>query len=451
LTIPGVSSLDATAGTSSAEPESQPDCPRCKDVGFLRADVPVGSPEFGSIIPCDCRAEEIQQARRQRLVSLSNLGPLRRLTFDQLAPDGRQREPGSQHRFRMALQEAHRFADQPEGWLVLVGPPGCGKTHLAAAVCNQRIAAGHPAIFCVVPDLLDHLRTTFNPASQVSYDELFESIKSTELLVLDDLGTQSSTPWAQEKLFQLLNHRYNGRLPTIITSSVRTEELDERLRARLEDPLLASVLEVAAWEAPLLEQVGGMDLEQLRAMTFESFSPHAADEGSSRSLRKALRLASTFASEPKGWLILIGSPGCGKTHLAAAICNKLQAAGEAVCFVTVPDLLDHLRAAYSPDSRVRYDRVFEAVKSAPVLILDDLGAHSSTSWAQEKLFQLFNYRYLARLPTVITTNLHLDDHDGRLRSRMLDEALCVACLMDAPAYRLAPTGRSPRSSRPRRG
>ncbi|MBV9358548.1 MAG: ATP-binding protein, partial [Chloroflexi bacterium] len=55
-----------------------------------------------------------------------------------------------------------------------------------------------------------------------------------------------------------------------------------------------------------------------------------------------------------------------------------------------------------------YDRGFDAVRNAPVLILDDYGAHSSTPWAEEKLFQLLNYRFNDRLPTVITTNLPLD-------------------------------------------
>ena len=65
-------------------------------------------------------------------------------------------------------------------------------------------------MFVVVPDLLDHLRATFSPTSTVSYDRRFEEIRTTPLLVLDDLGTQAMTPWAREKLYQLFNHRYNA-------------------------------------------------------------------------------------------------------------------------------------------------------------------------------------------------------------------------------------------------
>ncbi|OQY33951.1 MAG: hypothetical protein B6243_05985 [Anaerolineaceae bacterium 4572_5.2] len=90
------------------------------------------------------------------------------------------------------------------------------------------------AIFVVVPDLLDHLRATFSPVAQTSYDKRFEEIRNAPLLVLDDLGTQSATPWAQEKLYQLFNHRYNARLPTIITMADMTD-LDPRLKSRLMD------------------------------------------------------------------------------------------------------------------------------------------------------------------------------------------------------------------------
>ena len=87
----------------------------------------------------------------------------------------------------------------------------------------------------VVPDLLDHLRATFGPNSEANYDDLFDEIRNTSVLVLDDLGVQGVTPWAQEKMFQILNHRYNSQLPTVLTTNQRMEDLDQRLRSRLQD------------------------------------------------------------------------------------------------------------------------------------------------------------------------------------------------------------------------
>ena len=131
------------------------------------------------------------------------------------------------------------FAEDPAGWLVFSGTYGCGKTHLAAAIANHQTAKGGPTpMFIVVPDLLDHLRATFSPTSGSTLDRVFEQVRTAPLLVLDDLGTESATPWAREKLFQLFNHRYTGRLPTVITTTHNLESLDKsepRLASRMKD------------------------------------------------------------------------------------------------------------------------------------------------------------------------------------------------------------------------
>jgi DNA replication protein DnaC len=110
-------------------------------------------------------------------------------------------------------------------------------------------------------------------------------------------------------------------------------------------------------------------------------------------------------------------------------------AGEPVLFVMVPDLLDHLRATFNPASGLRLDKRFDEVKTASLLVLDDLGTESATAWAREKLYQLFNYRYNARLPTVITTATPIDEIDPRLATRMLDGSRCTFFVLEAPSYR----------------
>jgi DNA replication protein DnaC len=156
--------------------------------------------------------------------------------------------------------------------------------------------------------------------------------------------------------------------------------------------------------------------------------------------------------------VLQGLVGCGKTHLAAAIKNERDEHGLQTLFKTAPDLLDYLRATYAPDSNVTYDRGFDAIRNAEVVILDDYGAHSSTPWAEEKLFQLLNYRFNARLPTVITTNQPLDrtsvasgapSQELRILSRLLDPDLCTVCRIDAAPYKRPQLAPRPRTSRPR--
>jgi DNA replication protein DnaC len=366
----------------------------------------------------------------------SQLGPLQSITFDEIA--GRPQAKPPSDRYRRAEQRARAYADEPRGWLVLTGPAGSGKTNLAAAIANASIERGQHTLFCVVPDLLDHLRATFLPTSDVAYDELFESVRAVPLLILDDLGAQSGTPWADEKLFQILNHRSNSGLPTVITTNVRLDDLDERMRARVTNPHLVEVCQVDEWARSGAAKFGLLPA-RLREMTFRSFDVRGAtgEPEHVENLRGALRLAQQLSDQPNQWVVFIGVHGCGKTHLAAAIANQQAEQGLPFCFVTVPDLLDHLRSTFAPDSSVRYDQSFEDVRNAPLLILDDLGAQSSTPWAQEKLFQILNHRYNESLPTVITSNLILEEHEPRLASRMLDHRICTVFAITAPPFRLA--------------
>jgi len=205
--------------------------------------VDLDDPRFGQTVPCGCKAKEIEEKKMRGLLERSNLQALQDKTFATFRPQ-------EEHQQR-ALDRAREFAERPEGWLVLLGSFGTGKTHLAAAIGNRCLELGQPAIFIVVPDLLDHLRSTFSPSSETTFDDLFESVRGAPLLLLDDLGTQTTTPWATEKLFQILNHRYMMKLPTVITTNVPLGELGDRLASRMSDPELSICVSLAGpdWRA----------------------------------------------------------------------------------------------------------------------------------------------------------------------------------------------------------
>ncbi len=205
-------------------------CPLCKGAGYVRVEVPVGHPNFGRLFPCECRTRDIEERNRRELLRLSNLDAFADKTFETFDPS----VPG----VREAYQRALEFAENPTGWLLLLGSCGVGKTHLAAGIAHRALSNNLTTFFTVVPDLLDHLRATFSPTSDLSYDELFDKVRTVPLLVLDDLGTENSTPWAVEKLYQLINHRYNYRIPTVITTNQDLDRMDRRIVSRLLDSQL---------------------------------------------------------------------------------------------------------------------------------------------------------------------------------------------------------------------
>jgi DNA replication protein DnaC len=420
----------------------RPDCPHCGGMGFVVPDVVPSHPYFGRAILCSCREAEEEMLRAGRLLKMSQLGALHHCTFDTFFPEGIGLTPAKQRNLRQAYDRAFAYAKEPSGWLVFKGGYGSGKTHLAAAIANQCISDSLPVVFVNTPDLLDHLRATFSPTSATGFDERFEQMRNAPLLVLDDLGSQANSEWGQEKLYQIFNHRYNAQLPTVITTNEELEAIEIRIRSRMVDPSLVQIITLLA---PDFRRAGvDQDQSDLSSLnhhgdkTFSAFSTREDElpANQAKNLERAVDTAKAFAHQPSDWLVFNSiAYGNGKTHLAAAIANHVSNLGEPVLFVVVPDLLDHLRAAFNPSSGTRYDKRFDEVRTASLLVLDDLGTESATPWAREKLYQIFNYRYNARLATVITSATPIDKIDPRLRSRMLDGSRCTFFVLEAPSYR----------------
>ncbi len=383
----------------------------------------------------------MSQQVREHLYSLSHLDELKDLTFESFHPRGQiglgEKQANS---LEMAFNQANHYARNLNGWLLLQGGYGCGKTHLAAAIANFAVEMGVPTLFLTVPDLLDMLRFSYD-SQDTTFENRFNEIRNASLLILDDFGTQNATGWAQEKLFQIINYRYLNKLPLVITTNLSLDDVEARFRSRLSDRELVTDVRINApdYRRPL-DDTGHSELSSLALMgnkTFGSFEDRT-NEGlppdGLKSLQKVLKAAHNYAERPKGWLVFIGGYGSGKTHLAAAIANYRARLGDPPLFIMVPDLLDHLRATFSPNSNVAFDRRFDEIRTAPLLVLDDLGTQSMTPWVKEKLYQLFNYRYNAELPTVITTSDSLDEMDPRIRSRLLDGKLVSIYAMTLPGY-----------------
>ncbi|MYE54585.1 MAG: AAA family ATPase [Chloroflexi bacterium] len=227
--------IKAQRESEGAEPAHRPDteapsrsqtpaCSACNDRGWLTPSVPVGHPEFGKTQPCTCQQQRLEDDKLRRLRLYSNLGHMERFTFEFI--DEERVDPDNANLFRVALDAALAYAQTPSGWLIFDGPPGSGKTHLAASIANQLITYGLPVLFVSASDLLDELRSGYAPNNPMPFSEIYQRVSEADMLVLDALGSHSTTPWAQEKLHQLINHRFNATLPTVVTLSCPLEDLD---------------------------------------------------------------------------------------------------------------------------------------------------------------------------------------------------------------------------------
>src|SRR6266498_5569960 len=271
----------ANTPITSSTSLGDPNCPYCGGQGYLRADVPVGHPNFGRLEICVCRQRDVSQQVRERLYSLSRLDELKGLTFESFQPHG-QKGLGEKQATSLdrAFNQAYHYAKSLNGWLLLRGGYGSGKTHLAAAIANFAVEMGVPTLFLTVPDLLDILRFSYD-SEDTTFENRFNEIRNAALLVLDDFGTQNATGWAQEKLFQIINYRYINKLPLAITTNLSIDEIEARIRSRLADRELVTDVRINApdYRRPL-DDTGHPELSSLALMagkTFGSFEDRAGE------------------------------------------------------------------------------------------------------------------------------------------------------------------------------
>jgi len=187
-------------------------------------------------------------------------------------------------------------------------------------------------------------------------------------------------------------------------------------------------------ELSLLKKITNSHLtNKMRNFTFDKFNfnyyskarkDHNKFNSYYDSAVKSFNAARDFASKcvqgekPDG-LFLTGPVGSGKTYLSCCIANYILDAGKHVLFLVVPDFLDSIRATFDAAKRENYSEqhLVDEARKSPVLILDDLGAHNYTDWTKNKVYSILNYRLNNSLPTIITSNISLEDLTAFLGDR----------------------------------
>jgi DNA replication protein DnaC len=151
--------------------------------------------------------------------------------------------------------------------------------------------------------------------------------------------------------------------------------------------------------------------------SLDSFALPQDNPVAHRSLATALLQAKAFARDfpsanPPG-LLFIGEPGAGKTHLAIGVMKQLLEKGHECLFFDYQNLLDRIRSGYNAASGASDREAYRAALDAPVLLLDDLGAHRVTEWVEDTVTSIITYRCNQRKPLIATTNLPDEDVTGK--------------------------------------
>ena len=127
----------------------------------------------------------------------------------------------------------------PKPGLLILGPPGTGKTHLAIAALRGLIARGFEGVFFDFQALLNHIRSGYDPASGSMDREAYRTALDAEILVLDDVGAHRVTDWVEDTVTSIITHRCNNRLATIVTSNLRDPEAGDQRGSGLQEDIHA--------------------------------------------------------------------------------------------------------------------------------------------------------------------------------------------------------------------
>ena len=218
---------------------AQTDCPLCQGSGWkvvehtTKTDGPsegTGESKMVWAVPCDCTRGD----RTDRVLAKARVPErYRHCDFDNYETDNeienvpREQLSAWNHSLAQAKLVVRRFAQEfspvreieSEHGLLLMGPCGVGKTHLAVSALKEIVLRGHRGLFYDYRELLKAIQDSYNPESQTTEMSVLEPVLEAELLVLDDVGSSKPSLWALETVGHILNTRYNEKRVTLLTTN----------------------------------------------------------------------------------------------------------------------------------------------------------------------------------------------------------------------------------------
>jgi DNA replication protein DnaC len=177
---------------------------------------------------CRCRAQRIATAHAR---SLSAVIPRR---FRDVAFERKpvlDMDPGVVRAVRHYVEDIAANLDAGRG-LWLMGDVGTGKTTLAMLISKTALEAGRSVAIYSLPRLLAELRKTFDEDSDRSFLELLDRLAAVDLLHVDDLGAERTSPWVIEQLYSIVNSRYEEQRSMVVTTNLQREDLVEQIGER---------------------------------------------------------------------------------------------------------------------------------------------------------------------------------------------------------------------------
>ncbi len=240
------------------------ECALCSGTGWKTVEVQERDVVRRVAVRCDCCAEDrlvraLERARIPRRYEHCDFENFETDVYDEdpLAANWNR----SLAEARLLVQAfARDFGPGTEHGLLLMGPCGVGKTHLAVAALKELVLRGHQGLYYDYRELLKEIQGSYNALSQTSELAVLEPVLNAELLLLDDLGASKPSAWALETLGHILNARYNDKRVTLITTNFLDRETRERAPA-----VLPTGAELPRTEETLTDRIG----QRIRSRLFE--------------------------------------------------------------------------------------------------------------------------------------------------------------------------------------